>query len=350
MSFQYIGQDNEFAVATRDNVGTTEGQSRFDNPPQGSKDLVITTKEGDADPRVFELGDTYDVSWGGQGGGGTIIDAVVVRSDPVGSGGTAGVIVFEGVDGNGELAQVIWTPGFDLEGWYADNYNPSAEPEFYTQDANASYDHKFVCFASETRIRTPDGSKAAGAFKCGDLVSTKDAGDVAVLWVGHRICAAVGPNAPVVFAQGALGNSAPIRLSQQHRVLLQSPYVQYYFGVDEAFVPAKACVNGDDIRIIPQARVCYVHLLLERHHVIWAEGLECESLFLGDEARKALYAVPELQQIQSAASGSDAHDTTARPVLKMKEARLLMRHKRSDQAFGSYQHAGQNFGLQSQRL
>ncbi|MEQ6202606.1 Hint domain-containing protein [Sulfitobacter sp. HNIBRBA2951] len=350
MSIEFIGQDNQFGVATRDNVGTAEGQSTFDNPPQGSKDLVVTTKDGDTDPRLFELGDTYDVSWGGQVGGSTIIDAVVVRSDPVGADGTAGVIVFEGVDENGEVAQVIWTPGFDLEGWYADNYNPSAEPQFYTTDSNAAYDHRFVCFASETRIRTPDGSKAAGAFKRGDLVSTKDAGDVAVLWVGHRICAAVGPNAPVVFAQGAMGNTTPIRLSQQHRVLLKSPYVQYYFGVDEAFVPAKSCVNGDDILIIPQPRVCYVHLLLEKHHVVSAEGLECESLFLGDEARKLLYAMPELQEIKSATSGPAGDNRTARRVLKMEEARLVLHHERLDRTLGSTQFTGQNFGLQSQML
>jgi hypothetical protein len=185
MPLTISAQDNEFAVATGDNVGTSENQSRFDNPPQGSKDFVITTKEGDDDPRLFEVGDTYNITWGGQGGGGTIIDAVVVRSDPSPGGEGAGIIVFEGVDENGEPAQVIWTPGLDLEGWYSDNYNPSAEPEFYTQDMDASYDHRFVCFASETRIRTPEGSKAAGAFRSGDLVSTKDDGDVAVVEGGR---------------------------------------------------------------------------------------------------------------------------------------------------------------------
>ena len=81
MTFSIFGIDNEFAAATGDNVGVTEDTSRFDNPPSGSKDLVITTKPGDPDPRSFELGDTYEISWGGTSGGGFISDAVVVRSD-----------------------------------------------------------------------------------------------------------------------------------------------------------------------------------------------------------------------------------------------------------------------------
>lgn len=328
MPFTIAGVDNEFAVATGDNVGASTNSSRFDNPPQGSKDLFITTKEGDDDPRLFELGDTYEITWGGSGGGGSIQNAVVIRSDPSPGGPGTGIIVFEGVDENGDPAHVIWTPGLDLEGWYSDNYNPSAEPEFYTEDMDASYDHRFVCFASETRIRTPEGSKAAGTFRSGDLVTTKDGGDVAVVWVGHRLCPAKEENAPVVFDQGAIGNTAPLRLSQQHRVLLKSPFVQYYFGVDEVFVPAKACVNDYDIRIVPQARICYVHLLLEKHHIVWAEGLECESLFLGDQAMKALYGVPEYQGMRDSAQLSADHYLTARPVLKMKEAQLLMQHER----------------------
>ena len=64
------GVDNEFAVATGNNVGTTANSSTFDNPPNGSKDLIITSNDGDTSASVFSLGDTYDVAWGGAGGGG----------------------------------------------------------------------------------------------------------------------------------------------------------------------------------------------------------------------------------------------------------------------------------------
>lgn len=324
MPFTIEGLDTEFAASTGTNVDTSPNSSRFDNPPQGSQDLRITTNAGDNDPRLFELGDTYDITWGGQGGGGSIEDAVVIRSDPSPDGGTTGIVVFSGVDENGDPAQIIWTPGFDLEGWYADNYNLSLEPEFYTEDMDSSYDHKYVCFAAETRVLTPTGLRPVCTLRQGDLVTTKDVGDVAVLWIGRRICAAQGANAPVVFDPFAMGNMARLRLSQQHRVLMRSPIVQYYFGMDEAFVPAKACVNGRDIRIIPEARICYVHILLEKHGVLWAEGLECESLFLGDEAVKALYGVTEVQGLHQSHRSSGQCLRTARPVLKMYEARLAI--------------------------
>lgn len=324
MPFTIEGIDSEFAASTGSNVGTSENSSRFDNPPQGSKDLRITTNEGDDDPRLFELGDTYDITWGGQGGGGAIEDAVVIRSDPAPGGGGNGIVVFSGVDENGDPAQIIWTPGFDLEQWYSDSYNPSMEPEFYTEDRDASYDHRFVCFAYETQIRTPKGQRAAGKLRAGDLVTTKDEGDVPVLWAGQRICAAKGINAPVVFDQGSIGNTAVLRLSQQHRVLIKSPIMQYYFGIEEAFVSAKSCVNGHDIRIIPEPRICYVHLLLEKHHIVWAAGLECESLFLGDEVVKALSGEPGFQTIEKSARASGGHYFPARPVLKMKEAKFVM--------------------------
>ena len=343
MPFTFEGLDNEFAASTGSNVNSSPNSSRFDNPPQGSKDLRITTLEGDDDPRLFEVGDAYNITWGGQVGGGSIANAVVIRSDPSPDGVGTGIIVFEGIDANGELAQIIWTPGFDLEQWYADNYNPSAEPEFYTQDMDASYSHSFVCFASETQIRSPKGLIAAGKLRVGDLVTTKDAGDVAVLWTGQRICAARGKSAPVVFEQGALGNNTRLRLSQQHRVLIRSPAVQYYFGLDEVFVPAKSCVNGHDIRIVTSARICYVHLLLEQHHVIWADGLECESLFLGDHTVDALYGQHEFFNVSNFGKVEGDHDQPARPVLKMKEAQVLMQHLNCAHGIGRRQRITSNF-------
>ena len=131
---------------------------------------------------------------------------------------------------------------------------------------------------------------------------------------------------------------------------MQSPYLQYYFGVDEAFVPAKACVNDADIRIVPQQRICYVHLLLEKHHIVWAEGLECESLFLGDQAIKALYGVPEFQEMQNSTKSSVDQYWTARPVLKMKEAQLLMQHQQMIPEARGFQYTELNFSRLSQRL
>lgn len=324
-SFTIAGIDNEFAVSTGSNVGTgvDPDTSTFDNPPNGSRELRITTKDGDNDPRLFEPGDIYDVVWGGFEGGGTILDAVVVRSDqaPTGDGG---IIVFEGLDANGAVAQVIWTPGFDLEGWYSDNYNPSMEPQFYTDDTQATYSHSFVCFASETRIDTPDGPRPVGSLVPGDLVLTADAGAVEVLWTGQQICPGADRDAPVVFDPGSIGNTRRLRLSQWHRVAVETPLAEYYFGTPEVLVPARALANGRDIRIMPCARICYVHVLLADHHILSAEGARCESLFLGDTAMDLLDRDPDLARVVARHTSKNLHSTAARPILKMSEAMLLV--------------------------
>lgn len=284
MPLIFYALDEEFAAATGANVYVTSNTSQFDNPLNAYTDLVITVNEGDPDPRNFELGDTYVVSWGGSGGGGLIENAVVVRTDTAPGGG--GLIVFEGYDQNGELAQIIWTPNFNLDQWYWDNYNPSAEPQFYVEDTNASYTHEFICFAEDTRIATAMGHVRAGDLWEGDLVTTLDGGAQPVLWSRRRVVPGQGANTPVLFTPGAIGNAAPLRLSPQHRVLIRSPMAELLFGAPEVLVPAKALVNGDDIRFDPCPRIGYVHLLLPAHHVLFAEGALCESLLPGDMVRK----------------------------------------------------------------
>ncbi|MEH6647397.1 Hint domain-containing protein [Sulfitobacter sp.] len=323
MSFQIFGIDTEFAASTGSNVNTSPGRSRFDNPPQGSKDFAITTKDGDPEPRRFDIGDTYDLSWGGQAGSGTITDAVVVRSDLAPSDG-GGIIVFEGLDENGNTAQIIWTPGFDLEQWYADSYNRSAEPEFYATDLQSDYTHGYVCFAAETRIRTPEGYREAGRLVSGDLVRTVDEGDVPLLWtarwqgVGHESAA------PVCFSPGSLGNRREIRLSQQHRVLTKSVRLQMLYGLEEALVPARAFVNGANVRLSPAENITYVHLMLAQHHILDAEGTYCESLYLGDQSSLRLFQNRECAALVAATDLRAKNAPAARPFLSMKEAQLLL--------------------------
>lgn len=319
----FYAVDNEFAVSTDGNVGYYIDSSVFDYPPQGSKDLVITSNDGSGDPREFAIGDTYDVSWGGQGGGGTILNAVVIRSDAA-PGENGGIVVLSGTDENGNPAEIIWTPDFDLEGWYWDNFNPSAHPGFYTDDLQPSYTHTFVCFSSETRIATPDGLKQAAHLRAGDLVITRDAGALPVRWAGQRLEQGISAGAPVVFDTGSIGNTRPIRLSQQHRILVRSTRAQLLFGFDEVFVSAKACVNGRDIRIAPCPLISYVHLLLSEHQVLFAEGAECESLFLGDITLNSIETDPDFNLLQGHPDSAVIHNATARPVLTTNETRLLI--------------------------
>lgn len=293
MPFTIESADTEFGTASGGNVNSNGTLSDFDGPPSGSTDLAITTLDGDDEPRLFEIGDTYDVSYTDANGVLHVIeDAQVVRSDGIGT--DIGIVVFEGVDQNGDPAQVIWTPNFDIDNWYDNATAGGATARFYTVDQNPSFTYGHVCFAAEARLSTTAGALEAGRIEVGQRVPTLDAGLRAITWIGHKTVPGHGSAAPVVFDAGALGNDRPLRLSQQHRVLARSPLAELMFGASEVLVPAKALVNGRDIRIVPCDSITYVHFLLDSHQILRAEGALCESLLLGEVARDILSLPPDL--------------------------------------------------------
>ncbi|MFK7939674.1 MAG: Hint domain-containing protein [Roseovarius sp.] len=314
--------DNEFAASTGSNVNSSPGRSIFDYPPNSTMDLVVTSKPSDANPGLFELGETYELSWAGSGGGGTITDATVIRSDPAPGVGDGGVIVFEGIDENGDLVQIVWTPDFDLESWYFDNFDQGQPPEFYTTDQDATYSHSVMCFEAKTPILTDRGRCQAGRIRVGDRVWTLDGGYREVLWVGHQTVPGIGRYAPVRFEVGTLRNKRTILLSQQHRVLIQSAQAELLFADHEVLVPAKAMDGMPGITLAPCSAVHYVHLLLGEHHLLNVAGGLCESLFLGDmtDLITTEQMSPDTKQM-----ASQLRHIAARPILTYREARCLLR-------------------------
>lgn len=175
MTLTIYALDDQFAASTGSNVNSGPGTSTFDYPPNSSKDLVISSQPGDPSPYIFSPGDTYTVSFGGNGGA-TIENATVIRSDPISVNGDSGyAVVFEGLDSNGALVQVVWTPEFNLETWYWDHYSGGNPPGFYTADASPTT-YQMVCFEAQTPIATPDGPRAAHLLRPGDRVMTRDHG------------------------------------------------------------------------------------------------------------------------------------------------------------------------------
>lgn len=311
----FYGVDTEFAASTGSNVNNGAGTSTFDYPPNGTFDLIVTSNPGDRDPNLFELGESYIIQFSGKGGGAVLKDATVIRSDPAPD--TGGIVVFEGMNADGETVQVVWTPGFDLENWYWSNFDEGASPGFYTTDQTAAYTHQFVCFAADTLIATPQGHCVAGDLRRGDLVFTLDGGHRDILWAGCKTVIGSGANCPVLFEAGSIGNDRPLRLSQQHRVLVRSPMAELMFGAQEVLVPAKALVNGHGIRFALCATITYVHLLLDSHQIlIAAGGAPCESLLPGDMSEALL------QEDMPAITAAKASTTykAARPVLTFREA------------------------------
>lgn len=105
------------------------------------------------------------------------------------------------------------------------------------------------CFTAGTRIETPDGAQRIEDLEIGDLVVTKDHGPQMIRWIGRREVAGQGDFAPILFKAGSIGNTADLRVSPQHRMLLQDWRAELFFGEDEVLIPAnKLCNDGSILK------------------------------------------------------------------------------------------------------
>ncbi|GAB1364854.1 hypothetical protein MASR1M32_40900 [Rhodobacter sp.] len=143
-----------------------------------------------------------------------------------------------------------------------------------------------ICFTPGTRILTPDGTRLIQDLRPGDLIQTKDNGAQEVLWRGSRRMSGARLYAmphlrPIRFRAGALGQGRPeddLWVSPQHRMVLRGQAAQALFNSPEVLVAAEDLVNDSSIMVDLAAReVTYIHLLLDRHNVIFANGMETES-------------------------------------------------------------------------
>lgn len=187
---------------------------------------------------------------------------------------------------------------------------------------------KLLCFTPGARILTSHGERAVETLLVGDRVVTRDNGLRAIRWIGQRRVRATGDLAPIRIAPGvADGGREPLLVSPEHRVLFTGYRAELLFGESEVLVAARHLVDGKDVTVAAQEEVTYIHIMLDRHEVIYASGIATESFHAGDmglgtlsaAARAELFALfPELR-------GADGrHRETARPCLRRHEALLLM--------------------------
>ena len=145
-----------------------------------------------------------------------------------------------------------------------------------------------ICVVTGTQILTPTGLRAIESICCGDAVVTRDHGDRIVRWTSARSFPATGSFAPVRFETGALGNTAPLMVSQQHRMLLEGWQAELLFGDDPVLVPALSLLNDTNVRLQRGGSVRYHHLLLDDHAVIQTNGAWSESFHPGRQALRAV--------------------------------------------------------------
>ena len=179
---------------------------------------------------------------------------------------------------------------------------------------------RVICFDAEARITTPTGPRAAGKLKVGDLVVTRDHGLQPIRWIGRRSIAATGLLAPIEFDAGVFGNRNSLRVSPQHRMLVRDSALRLSHGVDEMLVAAKHMVNDTTIRQVSGGTIEYVHLMFDRHAIIFAEGIESESFHPGEMAYDALDPAGRSEMFslfpELAVSGPHSYGPSSRETLK----------------------------------
>lgn len=180
-----------------------------------------------------------------------------------------------------------------------------------------------ICFDAGSLILTPRGYVPVDDLRAGDLVETLDDGAQPVLWMGSRRAFGVGAFAPVEIDAGALGNRERIRVSQQHRILLDGPWVELMFGEPEVLAPARALLGRSGVRLVEGCSVHYHHLLLEKHGVLDCAGLKAESFL---PCGYGLTQITEMSRLSLRAAMPDVERRqwpAARTILKGYEAELL---------------------------
>ena len=141
------------------------------------------------------------------------------------------------------------------------------------------------CFARGTGILSPNGYRRVEDLRPGDPVITANGERRPVRWIGWRTLD-LGPVAaraaqPVLIMPDAFGPGRP------HKMLRLSPSHCIY--VEGVLIPVAQLVNGATVRHEWAAQAAtYFHIELDRHDIVLAEGLMCESYF-DDGNRAAMY-------------------------------------------------------------
>lgn len=142
-----------------------------------------------------------------------------------------------------------------------------------------------VCYAPGTLIATPDGEKPIEQLRTGDLVSLANGDARPVRWVGRRRVdcrhhPAPRTVLPVRVRRDAFGAGLP------RRDLILSPQHAVYF--DGSLFPVITLVNGTSVVQEAADMQVYLHVELDHHGILLAEGLPAESYL--DTGNRSMFA------------------------------------------------------------
>jgi len=192
-----------------------------------------------------------------------------------------------------------------------------------------------VCFTPGTLIATPLGDKLIEDLKVGDLVITKDSGIQAIRWIGRKKVSGARLQSfthlrPILIRKDAFGPDLPnkdMHVSPQHRILVSGQNVMMNFAESQVLAPAKGLITDQSVIVDSSVKgVEYIHVLFDKHEVIYSDGLPTESFHPGDlslsglddDTRNEVFDIfPELR------SDFGAYGQAARLSLSVSESACL---------------------------
>jgi len=330
-----LGDDSVRAGAGDDSVSGGDGD---DTLLGGDGDDSLVGGIG-GDSLVGGMGaDTLAVAQGDTAEGGDGDDLFVLGDLAEAGSGAITITGGEGGETTGDTLRL--TPDIsraDINFTNTDDATGGLAGSFTTADGSVvtfNEIENIICFTPGARILTQFGERAIEQLHLGDMVVTRDHGLQPIRWIGQRSVPGIGDFAPISVASSVMqGSRDELLVSPQHRILFTGYRAELLFGESEVLVAAKHLVNDRDVRICPCDEVTYIHIMFDRHEVIYAEGIATESFHAGDTAlsavtaasREELFAIfPELR------SAPGRHRETARHCLKRHEAQLLRGESSND--------------------
>ena len=175
-----------------------------------------------------------------------------------------------------------------------------------------------VSFTRGTHITLASGEqRRIEELRVGDRVLTRDDGVQQVRRIGQNTVRASGAFAPIVIRAGILNNAHDLVVSPDHRLFVYQRTDRIGAGRAELLVKARHLVNGTSVYVQEGGFVDYFQILFDRHHIIYAEGIAAESMFVDTRTRPALPEdlVQRLKDILPEHSGRFEHGVDVQKAL-----------------------------------
>jgi Ca2+-binding RTX toxin-like protein len=231
---------------------------------QGGEDII----DGGVGADTIFGGDDADYIFAGSG---DIIDG--------GEGGDDNDTLFIGNTG----ATIVYDPGNAENGVIT-----------FTDGTTASFtniENVVPCFTPGSYVSTASGSVLVEELRVGDLIETRDNGPRPVRWIGRKTVypktLAQCPHVrPILIRKDSIAPSVPdrdMRVSPQHRMLVENSATQLWLGEKEVLVKAKHMTHKPGIeQTISHETVTYIHVMFDQHEIILVDNAWTESFQPGD--------------------------------------------------------------------